>query len=262
MNKEKDLKKKLFEFYQTGELSQHLQHIHHVDITTTYRNDVVFNLLNINYSEKIIEIGCSKGFDTLTIAKKASFVVGIDISLATLKAANTINKKENISYVLCDAEYMPFKQNVFDSAVCLEVLEHLVGPQRALRETARITKTKIVLSVPSKGIFYPLAKFLQKKLIKDIQDFEGIQRNITSRNLHLREYSLNEIKLEVKSAGLKIKEIRCLRQFPFLRVIKHIPFIYQSFIKLDLMLSNFPVGIWLDLYGSIVLEASCKTTDI
>jgi hypothetical protein len=40
-----------------------------------------------------------------------------------------------------------------DTAVCLEVLEHLAEPAAALRELSRVARKKIILSVPYEPYF-------------------------------------------------------------------------------------------------------------
>ncbi|RLJ09911.1 MAG: hypothetical protein DRP15_01925 [Candidatus Aenigmatarchaeota archaeon] len=50
-----------------------------------------------------------------------------------------ISKKSDID-ILCDAHNLCFKDNVFDSVLCSEVLEHLREPQAALDEIYRVMR--------------------------------------------------------------------------------------------------------------------------
>jgi SAM-dependent methyltransferase len=48
---------------------------------------------------------------------------------------------------------LPFASGGFDTVTCLEVLEHLDDPAAALRETARVARRSIVVSVPYEPYF-------------------------------------------------------------------------------------------------------------
>ena len=48
---------------------------------------------------------------------------------------------------------LPFTDGEFELTICLEVLEHLEDPARALREIARVTQNDVVLSVPWEPFF-------------------------------------------------------------------------------------------------------------
>lgn len=52
--------------------------------------------------------------------------------------------------VVADVQSMPMSDNSFDSAICIEVLEHVPNPEKALRELLRVLKPggKLVFSVP------------------------------------------------------------------------------------------------------------------
>jgi len=55
------------------------------------------------------------------------------------------------NFVLCDAHYLPFKQNVFDTVLLLEVLEHLTNPIQALQQIRSVlcTHGRLILSTPN-----------------------------------------------------------------------------------------------------------------
>lgn len=52
--------------------------------------------------------------------------------------------------MVADVQHMPMQDRSFDSAVCIEVLEHVPNPEKALREILRVLKPggKLVFSVP------------------------------------------------------------------------------------------------------------------
>jgi SAM-dependent methyltransferase len=107
----------------------------------------------IGNDKTILDIGCGNGIYSLEFSEK-NFVVGVDLSIDEIKTAKHISEKtrENAFFVVADATHLPFKKSVFDLAICLEVLEHIVDDECALEEAARVIKRngKLIISVPHK----------------------------------------------------------------------------------------------------------------
>jgi SAM-dependent methyltransferase len=68
-----------------------------------------------------------------------------------------------------DACALPFGNRSFDLVVCLEVLEHLPDPARALREIRRVARAACLLSVPHEP-FFRLGNFLRGKNLARLGD--------------------------------------------------------------------------------------------
>ena len=56
----------------------------------------------------------------------------------------------NAAFALCSAEELPFADGVYDIIQCMEVLEHLQHPERALAEFRRVARkgAHLIISVP------------------------------------------------------------------------------------------------------------------
>jgi SAM-dependent methyltransferase len=80
----------------------------------------------------ILEVGC--GDNRSPIA-----TVAIDV------------KRRSACDIVADAHFIPFKENIFDTVISLEVLEHLHAPSKGLMEIRRVLKKggKLVISVPN-----------------------------------------------------------------------------------------------------------------
>lgn len=62
-----------------------------------------------------------------------------------------IEKRNSEIDIICDIQKMNFiKENIFDSVVCTQVLEHVPEPEKAINEIYRILKKngKVIISVP------------------------------------------------------------------------------------------------------------------
>lgn len=82
------------------------------------KNDLPNNLqkiINIEFNNKhVLDIACGTGNFTKKLYKMGANVIGIDKSNELLKRAKNNNNGNNISYINCIAEALPFKNNSFD----------------------------------------------------------------------------------------------------------------------------------------------------
>jgi len=88
----------------------------------------VTNMLETNIRNIGLDVGCSVGSAALMIAKKLSFVFGIDLSFSFISEARRRMKEMKISnaeFLVCDSAKMPFSQQYFDSIVALNLVGRL-----------------------------------------------------------------------------------------------------------------------------------------
>ena len=107
----------------------------------------------------MLEVGCGDGLLLNEIYNKIgshfSRYIGIDFSINKLKCARDRSKRlgtsENTDFVLADAENLPFKDETFDAAVMLEVLEHFSEPLVIVNSLGKCLKItgKVVFTTPS-----------------------------------------------------------------------------------------------------------------
>ncbi|MFH0814902.1 MAG: class I SAM-dependent methyltransferase [Candidatus Falkowbacteria bacterium] len=97
--------------------------------------------------EKVLEIGCGNGRDSIYLARKGLNVVGIDISGQAIKFARQ-NKKEifakkaprgKVVFKKADVEELPFENETFGSVYSVGVL-HCVKLLKSFREIRRVLK--------------------------------------------------------------------------------------------------------------------------
>lgn len=107
-----------------------------------------------NSNHILLDIGCGVGEFTGYFQGKATTVIGCDISLENLKKAQRVN--HGISFVECESEYLPFKNNTVDAVVCTDVLEHTNSEKQTIHEIYRVMKEEatMCLNVPYKGLFW------------------------------------------------------------------------------------------------------------
>lgn len=100
-------------------------------------------LENISFNDKevILDLGCGRGEFLESIPKVKKCVLrGIDISPKMIDLC----KKRNISnssFIVGDAETLPYKDNSFDKIFCLNSFHHYSNPNKVIEELFRVLKT-------------------------------------------------------------------------------------------------------------------------
>jgi SAM-dependent methyltransferase/uncharacterized protein YbaR (Trm112 family) len=76
--------------------------------------------------KRLLDIGCNWGRWCIAAARKGYRVVGIDPSLGAVMAGRRVAKQLglDISYVVGDARFLPFRSNSFDTFFSYSVLQH------------------------------------------------------------------------------------------------------------------------------------------
>jgi ubiquinone/menaquinone biosynthesis C-methylase UbiE len=119
----------------------------------------------------VLEIGCGTGIYTSALAKTDNMIFAIDISFELISKAYKKHYGTNVVYIVCDAEYTPFKNDQFDAVIGVSILHHL-EVKRALLEIYRVLKPagRILFSEPNMlnpQIFFQKNIACIKKLMGD-----------------------------------------------------------------------------------------------
>lgn len=153
---------------------------------------------------KILEVGCGEGLflNKVAASGKYSYVYGVDIWKDILIRAKNRFKSGNISnagFVQADAVSLPFKDNSFDTVVCMNVFFNLPSDdlfQQSLKEISRVCKNggEFIFDIRNSQnlllhVKYKLAKYYDE----------------TVKNLPLRTYNYNKVMTSLKECGFEIK---------------------------------------------------------
>lgn len=102
--------------------------------------DLIHKLLELRPGEKLLDAGCGTGIFTLDFVCQEAEVVGLDLSLPMLRAAEKKIKGYPFSPVRGDMLCLPFKDNSFDKAISVTALEFIEDATRAVAELFRVTR--------------------------------------------------------------------------------------------------------------------------
>jgi 2-polyprenyl-3-methyl-5-hydroxy-6-metoxy-1,4-benzoquinol methylase len=162
---------------------------------------VKFKRLNIQPSEKILDIGCGSGRHVGEASRlNGVFVVGADRNHDDLVSTrNRLNFIKNCgehgggedSLTSADITALPFKNESFHHAICSEVMEHIPDHAQAARELVRVLKPggNLVVSVP---------RFLPERICWALS-----KEYYSANGGHVRIYKKNQIMSMFTDQGLQ-----------------------------------------------------------
>lgn len=152
---------------------------------TKYLQDKKGNLLNVGFGNGVLEQRINN-----------YNLFGIDISEKSVK---NIKRKIEGDFRVGNILRIPYKSNLFDCVLCLDVLEH-ISPRntfKALKEINRVAKKNSILIIS-----VPLNEGLEEML-----------QNGINPNAHVRVYTENILKMELKISGFDVEKLIFLSAF-------------------------------------------------
>jgi len=117
----------------------------------------------------VLDVGCGSGLFFSHIVDKAKLVVGVDLSRKLLLKANVHAKSFCEVYVVqADADYLPFKDALFDVVFSFTMLQNMPLPKQALVEFKR------QVGVGGKLVVTGLKKAFELSVFLDLFEVSGL----------------------------------------------------------------------------------------
>ncbi len=162
------------------------------------RHDTSFGLLKPEKHEIILDAGCGDGSWDFRIAKKCKKVIAIDISKSAFFEAKK-KAPSNLIFEKMNVEQLKFSANSFDKIYCIETIEHLLKPEKALKEFYRVLKPKGKLVIS-----YPL---VDNTPVGRLEKFLHIRKG-TPISEHLTNWSYSETIENIEKCGFKLVQVK------------------------------------------------------
>ena len=95
---------------------------------------------NLKNSELILDAGCGARISSLSYVPKDVVVIGVDVKRHNIVESHRKAKERNynnFNFVVASVTSLPFQQETFHLAICVDVLEHVSNKQKAIDEISR-----------------------------------------------------------------------------------------------------------------------------
>ncbi len=111
----------------------------------------ILELIERAHPATIHEAGCGEGFWTLKLRELGYAATGSDFSSLAIEQARKNGKDSEHFFVESIYDLAP--AHAADMILCLEVLEHLQEPERALKKLAQLARPWLLCSVPNEPLW-------------------------------------------------------------------------------------------------------------
>lgn len=177
------------DYYQRGVKKNLLQHIWH-----TQKLKIITNLINSSKitPKNILDVGCASGWflEQIRIQYPKADCTGIDVYKKAIEWGKSHYK--SLELIHADAHNLPLPNESFDLVICAEVLEHVVEPEKVLKEINRVLTPGgiAIIEMDTGNLLFHLAWYwwthLRHGVWKDAHihafDTKKLERMIIDRN--------------------------------------------------------------------------------
>ena len=152
----------------------------------------LIKIAQIQRGNVVLDLACGTGLVTREILKKIGkdgYVIGVDSSQTAIKIAQKIPKKQNVDFVIADAETINFN-NKFDVVTCQYALFFFPNAHKVLKKIRILLKTNGIVAISVHGEKDPVPYFssILEVVTKFIPDY--IPKNAPSLDRFGTEKSL------------------------------------------------------------------------
>jgi methionine biosynthesis protein MetW len=169
--------------------------------------------------DRCIDIGCGEGRTGVWLRERVASYVGVDVAQNAVEEARASGLD---AHLIQDAADLPFPDDSFDLAICIEVLEHLFEPHLAVAEGLRVLGPggRLIVTVPNVVHWRRRLDMALLGRWNPYGDELAVQK--PWRDPHLRFFTAAALKRMLEEVGFRFVELGghtgpVLREVPYLR---------------------------------------------
>lgn len=201
MDNEKLIKTKVQEVFSINADKYVTSHTH----ATGADLALLVNWLQPDPNWNVLDIATGGGHATKTLSPHVSHIFATDLTKQMLEAARKHLSSEscnNVTYLVADAESLPFLDQSFDTVVCRIAAHHFPNPKKFVQEVSR------VLKIDGKFLLIDNVSPDQPELDLFINEMEKLRDHSHGRCYTIAEWMLwfEEYGLQVQQANLRKKK--------------------------------------------------------
>lgn len=110
------------------------------------------NFVTNHAGRKILDLGCATGGYCCNLNNLGFKCTGVDINPEYIEKT----RENDVEAYTMDAYNLEFPDNTFDTVLLFEILEHVDNPHKILKESKRVAKKNILITVPNCTQFFEL----------------------------------------------------------------------------------------------------------
>lgn len=176
------------------------------------REQLLLKFIHPEKKDIILDVGCASGRQSIFLARKARYVIGVDIAQAFVEEVKNQCERHHITNlrpIVGDIERSPFKDGTFDKIFCGELLEHVIDLDSTMGELYRVLKLNgmLVISVPNENnqgtLWERLKNFIRRSSFEPIKEFSMSNLKIHG-DPHLRKFDSKTLKELLERKGFKL----------------------------------------------------------
>jgi SAM-dependent methyltransferase len=119
--------------------------------------------------KRILEVGAGEGEVTRRLRARYADATVLALDLPDPALASTWTDWPG---VFGSADHLPFPDDAFDLVLAIEVLEHVTAPEACVGELARVSKSRVVASVPREPLWRAL-NLARLRYVRDLGNTPG-----------------------------------------------------------------------------------------
>jgi len=152
--------------------------------------------INLKEDSLVLDAGCGTGLLFEHVGRSVKLLVGLDVSSRILREAKKrVKQLPMIAVVRADADFTPFRNDVFDATFAMTLLQNVPDPLVTLREMKRVSKNRAFFVVSglkkrfSREAFVELLQRarLEVSVIESSGELKGHVAVCWKRRKHLKE---------------------------------------------------------------------------
>lgn len=152
------------------------------------------------FQGRVADVGCGEGYIVRFLQQQTQgILLGMDLYPQVLATAK--RSSPGVEFIAASIDRTPLKDKSLDTVLCLEILEHLERPEKALQEMARVSRKHIILSVPWEP-FWRLANMVRFKYWSSLGNTPGHLQHWTKRSFKKFLTQFSPKNIEIKRRGL------------------------------------------------------------